>query len=127
MHVDLAAFKRPCTPRDAMPQVGEGDLLALLVHLARHGVETETCRMPVDQLVFHQRVYEDRIPARRSADMNKPLLVASDGYILDGNHRAAAHRRYGTTPVVFQLDCPFIEAIKAIFTFPRTYTYGESK
>lgn len=113
----------PCTPRTEMPQVDEKDLLQLVIFLAEHSVSTEAKVMPVDRLVFHQRVYPNRIPPPASADMHKPLLVAADGYILDGNHRAAAHRRDGTSPVVFKLGLPFHEAIALLFKFPATYRY----
>jgi len=119
----ITDFERPCTPRPDMPQINEADLLPLLVFLAGHNVNVEATEMDTAQLVFHQKVYPDRIPPPRSAELRKPLLVAADGYILDGNHRAAAHRRDGTRPIVFRLDRSFLEAIAALFRFPRTYVY----
>lgn len=109
-----------------MPQVDEKDLLPLVVFLAEHSVSVSAKTMAVDELVFHQPVYAERIPPPRSADMHKPLLVAADGYILDGNHRAAGHKRDGTSPVVFKLSLAFHEAIAMLFKFPATYRYERS-
>lgn len=116
----------PCTPRAEMPQIDEKDLLQLLVFLAEHSVQVTDKLMSTTELVFHQPVFAERMPPPRSADMRKPLLVAADGYILDGNHRAAGHRRDGTSPVVFQLSLPFTEALELLFKFPATYHYERS-
>ena len=113
-------------PRQNMPQVDEGDYIALLVHLARKGAAPEVLVASPDDLLFHQRVFEQFIPAFESPEMAKPLLVSREGYVLDGNHRAAAHKRYGTKPVVIVIHANFTEAMKLLFSFPRTYTYGEA-
>lgn len=112
-------------PRQNMPQVDEGDLLPLLCHLAKSHVQVITELVAPNELLFHQHVFEDRIPAPDSPDMHKPLLVSLEGYVLDGNHRAAAHKRYGTRPVIFRLTTDFKDSLRAIFSFPKTYTYGE--
>jgi len=119
----IAEFKLPCTPRTDMPQIDEADLLDLITFLTRDNVPVSTCIKATADLVFHQHVYPERMPPSDSPDMNKPLLISADGYILDGNHRAAAHRRDGTRPVCIQLTAGFIEAMKALFAFPKTYVY----
>lgn len=113
-------------PRQDMPQVDEGDYVQLLSFLARSGANTEVMIAEPADLLFHQHVIEERIPARDDcAQMNKPLLISKEGYVLDGNHRAAAHKRYGSRPVVIVIHRDFTSAMKLLFSFPRTYTYGE--
>lgn len=111
-------------PRQLMPQVDEEDLVALLAFLTKRKTHISIRQVDPDDLLFHQHVFEDRVPAIDSADMNKPLLVSAEGYVLDGNHRATAHKRYGTRPVVFRLATDFTDSMKLLFSFPKTYTYS---
>lgn len=113
-------------PRQDMPQVDEGDYVPLLCHLARARANVEVLTADPNDLLFHQHVIEARIPARGDcAQLNKPLLISKEGYVLDGNHRAAAHKRYGSRPVVIVIHRDFTDAMKLLFSFPHTYTYGE--
>ena len=113
-------------PRQNMPQVDAEDMLALLSHLARNRVPTKVMVASPDNLLFHQHVFEQFIPSfDNDKQMNKPLLISKDGYVLDGNHRAAAHKRYGTRPAVIVIPRDFTESMKLLFSFPGTYTYGE--
>lgn len=112
-------------PRQDMPQVDEVDYIPLLVHLAKKRANVEVLTASPDSLLFHQHVYEQYIPALGSPDMDKPLLISKEGYVLDGNHRAAAHKRYGTQPVVIVIHRDFTDALRLLFSFPKTYTYGE--
>lgn len=112
-------------PRRDMPQIDEGDLLALITHLTRKKVHVVSELVDPNRLFFHQHVDETRIPPLGSPDLDKPLLVSSEGYVLDGNHRATAHKRYGTRPVVLRLHADFTDSMKLLFSFPKTYTYGE--
>jgi hypothetical protein len=112
-------------PRQDMPQIDEGDLIPLIVHLTKKRVNVRNALVPPDDLLFHQHVFESRIPASTSPDMERPLLVSGDGYVLDGNHRAVAHKRLGTRPPCLIIDADFTEAMALLFSFPRTYTYGE--
>jgi hypothetical protein len=113
-------------PRQDMPQIDEQDLVPLLVHLTKKRTRVSNALIPPDQLLFHQHVFEDKVPRFDSPDMERPLLVSNDGYVLDGNHRAMAHKRNGSRPPCFILDADFTEAMALLFSFPRTYTYGEA-
>lgn len=113
-------------PRQDMPQIDLGDYIALFSHLARRGIRISTAVADPDMLIFHQHVFPQFVPPRGSIDLDKPLLVSAEGYVLDGNHRAAAHKRDGTSPVVIIIPRDFKDSMKALFSFPKTYTYGES-
>lgn len=113
-------------PRRDMPQVDEGDMLDLISYITKQKCHIVTELVGPDRLLFHQRVDESCVPPIDSPLMNKPLLVSAEGYVLDGNHRATAHKRYGTRPVVLRLHADFTDAMRLLFSFPKTYTYGES-
>ena len=112
-------------PRSVMPQIDEADLPALISFVTEHGVRvTEVTRSP-DQLHFHQRVNLHRVATMPQAVYDKPLLISRDGYVLDGNHRAVAHKQRGEPASAIQLDATFLGAMRLLFSFPKTYTYGD--
>lgn len=113
-------------PRTRMPQIDESDLVDLLAFLARHSVHVSIAVVEPNDLRFHQRVFENRVPPLGDDLLDKPLLVSSEGYVLDGNHRATAHKRYGTRPVCFILHKDFLDSMALLFQFPKTYSYGEA-
>ena len=110
-------------PRGEMPQIDEGDLIDLLVHLTENGAAVTTVSEPPSNLIFHQRITEGCVPPADSPLLHKPLLISRDGFVLDGNHRAIAHKRYGTDAVCLKIDADFGIAMALLFAFPKTYTY----
>lgn len=112
-------------PRSVMPQIDEADLPALCEWVESCGVRvTEVTRSP-DQLRFHQRVNLHRVATMPQVVYDKPLLVSRDGYVLDGNHRAVAHKQRNEPARCIELDATFLGAMRLLFSFPRTYTYGD--
>lgn len=109
-------------PRDHMPQVDEcyqprfvSDSL-----LVGTGTTFEVC--DVRQLRAHQRIDHDRAIAMSPKTKLKPIIVSSDGYVIDGNHRWWAHVHGGDMLInVIRLDLPFDAAIK--WTLARPYVY----
>jgi hypothetical protein len=112
-------------PRSVMPQIDEADLPALCEWASSRGVGVATVTLTADQLHFHQRVNLHRVATMPQAIYDKPLLISRDGYVLDGNHRAVAHKQRGEPARCIQLDASFLCAMRLLFSFPRTYTYGD--
>lgn len=112
-------------PRPVMPQVDEKDLPALLRFASARGVVVRLERRAPDTLKFHQRVSAFHVRQMDAATMAKPVLASGDGFILDGNHRLAAHKRDGSELDVITLELDFEAAIALLFQFPATYAYGD--
>jgi len=106
-------------PRPAMPQIADQDLPALLSMLRRDGVPVSRESDPVANLRERQRVHYDLARTMPARLMRKPVLVSSDGVVLDGNHRTLAHKLNGTPVPVERLGLPFRKAIAELFRFPR--------
>jgi hypothetical protein len=113
-------------PRAEMPQINEEDYVSLLVHLAMLGAEVKVDIRDPDTLIFHQHVEGSCIPPLHSALLDKPILISQEGYVLDGNHRAAAHKHYGSHPVCIVVNRDFHASMEMLFKFPKTYTYGKA-
>lgn len=118
------AFSPFYVPRCCMPQVDESDYPALLSYLFWTGAEPTDVLIDPSEVRHHQRVQLDRARARAmpASVLAKPILVSNDGYVLDGNHRAAAHKYLGSPMRAIRLDVAFEEGIRILFGFSRTYT-----
>jgi hypothetical protein len=114
-------------PRSVMPQVDEADMPALLRWVSVHGCSVTEVVRSADQLRFHQRVEMSRVVSMPSEVYEKPLLISRDGYVLDGNHRATAHKLKGEPADCMMIDADFQRAMQLLFSFAKTYTYGDGK
>lgn len=108
-------------PRVDMPQVDESDYPALVNFLQAHScpvsrivIEPQSCR-------FHQSV-DDFDPSRIfRMPLDKPILLARDRFILDGNHRVKANLYLGRPLIhAIELNRDFEASIALLFAFPRT-------
>lgn len=119
-------YRQRYVPRRDMPQVDPCDVTALVEYLAFKGVSVTDCERSPDSLTFRQHV--DYQPERMNAQaLADPILVASDGCILDGNHRAYGCRLAGMRRErCLQLGLPFPQAIKALFSFAGTYVHPDA-
>jgi hypothetical protein len=113
-------------PRKAMPQIDESDFTALFEWLAFWGITVETVTVPAKELRFRQRISWRLIRRVMPLELYaKPILISSDSWILDGNHRAAAHKLNGDSIKAIRLSCSFWRAIPILFSFAGTYSYGD--
>lgn len=115
-----------CIPRDDMPQVDMIDLSALLVFLnEQYGIHTERRTIPTD-LLRHKQCPDHFDPVQGKELETKPLLVASDCFILDGNHRHCGARAAKLSVCdCYQLTVPFDQAVQAILHYAKAYHYGD--
>lgn len=116
-----------CVPRSAMPQVDEKDMAQLLGHLLTKGISFKGAVIDPLDIHSHQQVDYNRLATMPDAAMQKPILVAADMRVIDGNHRRMAHVIKGTACPCIVIDEGFEEAISAIFECPCTYSYGDGK
>lgn len=106
-HYNGGEFLPFYVPRDAMPQV---DDLPAMIADALGSVHIDVARTP--DLRAHQRISHRAARAMPEHVKRFPIVVSSDGYVIDGNHRwwAAVHdgREFLST---IRLDMPFDAAI----------------
>jgi hypothetical protein len=109
-------------PRPDMPQVDEANLPELVARAFNAGISPTFDVTDPRRLRAHQRVDHARAAGMPLAVKLKPILVSSDGYVLDGNHRwwAHVHEDDGYISVI-RLGLPFEQAIAWLFELPFTY------
>lgn len=114
------AFEPFYIPRPLMPQIEEADLTAFVQWAAWEGVAVLEVEREADALRFHQRVNMARVRTMPPDLMAKPLLISRDGYVLDGNHRAAAHKLAGSPAPCLEVQADFQDAMRLLFSFAGT-------
>lgn len=114
-----------CIPRKIMPQIDLADMDGLLDYLRSHGVDSREATLPIGLLTMKQCVGDTR-PARNQLLKQKPLLIASDYSVLDGNGRYLMWKKEGQTKVpCIYLSKPFMFSALAILAFPKAYRYAD--
>ncbi len=116
-------------PRSIMPQVYESDLPELIDWLRSEGVVVEFTKASPAELRTNQDAIDPKMAnAMPEAVMEKPALVALDGFIIDGNTRWLAHQLKGRPEMpVIRVGMDFLAAIAKICTFSKTFYYGDGK
>lgn len=108
-------------PRAEMPQIDETSLGALLEFLRERGISFRFHTMHPERLKLHQRAILD--PAKVAAiPLDAPVIVSSEFFVLDGNHRTAAAKLKHKPLNVVEIFQPFADAVRTLFEFPQTHT-----
>lgn len=113
-----------------MPQVDEADIPALVMFLRGRGIRVTYHAVAPNGLRMVQRVVFGKVRAIVRAErelLNKPVLVAVDRIVLDGNHRVAAARIRRVAVPIILVNRRFAEVVEDIFAFPKTYAYGDGQ
>lgn len=108
-------------PRKEMPQVDEANLPELVAKAWEYGHQPAFDVVDAHTLHAHQRVNHERALSMTEMVKLKPILVSRDGFVLDGNHRAFAHKHDNTPANVIRLGMDFDAALDWLFTLPFTY------
>jgi hypothetical protein len=110
-------------PRERMPQVDEKFTVRMIVDAAQ-GESLPTLEvLPPCEIRAHQRIDHRRAAAMSPAIRAKPIIISSDGYVVDGNHRWWAHVKAGSEAIpVIRLALDFDEAIRWLLDRPYVYT-----
>jgi len=114
-------------PRPEMPQIDEADYPAFFEFVKARGWSYHLETVDPKTLHAHQRVAWNKVITMTPAGLAKPILVSRDGYVLDGNHRREAHIRDGSDVCCYVLNLDFEAAIRLMFSFPKTYAYGDGR
>lgn len=115
-----------CYPRDVMPQVDFADYPGLFAHLNARSIMVRDRSLPPSFLRMRQCIGETR-PCRRIELLAKPLLIAMDMSILDGDHRYLRHLEEKTPEIrCYEIGLGFEEAMRAILTYPAAYRLGDA-
>jgi hypothetical protein len=113
-------------PRPKMPQVDD-QYYPWFVSLAFKGEDYNGpgCNfevVPVNSLRAHQRINKRRADTMPADLKLKPIIVSSDGYIVDGNHRWWAHVHGKDEWInVIRLDLSFDNALDWTRSLPFVY------
>lgn len=116
-------------PREEMPQVQAKDLPHFLTWLGKNGVETKETSIPVTDLKYAQgELHLDKIrellKKGKEEQLEKPIIVSNDNYVLDGAHRCAAksHKEPTASMKAFRICLPVHHAIAATHKYSKSFT-----
>lgn len=106
-------------PRHLMPQI-DGDQYEQFMSYAEGKVIQHTIRP--QEIVPHQRIEITRALTLTQEQIEKPIIISQDNFIVDGHHRWYWHNQNNDGQMnVIRLKLNFMEAIAFAFAFPPTY------
>jgi hypothetical protein len=120
-------------PRARMPQVQAKDRPELVEYLKGQGIRVNTETVDPASLRPTQAEYA---PAKVAAAANivaaeraagkpvRPVMVSSDGYVIDGHHQWMAAKEAGEQVPVVRVGVPIAQAMTAIRDFPKVQSAG---
>lgn len=112
----------PLIDRSLMPQVDDKLYPDLFVFLGNnYGIIFTAGWIDANKLRLHQEVDPEKAKAIPDSILTKPILIAQDGFVLDGDHRAYRHDLDGTKAPFIRLEADFDRALKAVLDFPGTF------
>ncbi len=114
-------------PRRFMPQVNEEDYPDLLAFAQAHGATYQEVMLAPQDVRPHQRIDHDKARKMDAGCLHKPILISVDPFILDGHHRWWAHEAIHMDISAFRFDLEFEAAIAFLFSFPKTFSYGDGQ
>lgn len=109
------------TIRANMPQIELGDYPDLMAYLHDYSVQGHPAYLKPDALKPSQRHGAEFDPARFDFDqlLQKPVLIASDLYILDGHHRVQACKLRHVRVRGWVLSAPASHVIPLLNAYPK--------
>lgn len=110
-------------PRRHMPQIDEDHYKELFKYLFGKGVKVKKVTVDARDLDSTQSEFSDKgiEKSMTNGKMNKPIIISSDNYVLDGHHRwlaAKNGRKHEMT--AFQVSVPAKEGLGLLINFPKT-------
>jgi hypothetical protein len=126
--VDMPAAKDTLgIPRDEMPQVKSDDYDALIAHLQKKGIKMKKKSVKASILKATQKNFNSDKIVKAIGNIEtlgkaKPIIISSDNYVIDGHHRWLAAKNVGTNIDVMQASAKVDELLKAVHSFPKSFT-----
>lgn len=113
-------------PRERMPQIDAANLDEFLGFCGSVNVIVERgLIMDPFELRAHQEVDLTKCIEMGEEVLAKPVLLSSDLYVLDGNHRWMGHVIRKTQVPAIRLGIEFCAGLDLMFKYPGTYSYGD--
>lgn len=120
------AIKRPASkdslgiPRIAMPQIHADDYDALFEFLKGHGITFKRIKVKPDELKAIQKEFKDAgvVKALQKAKIKKSIIISSDKFVIDGNHRWLAAMNTKDTLDAIQFNAGVVRLLALIKKFP---------
>lgn len=113
-------------PRHLMPQIDTSDMSKFKAFLSNHGIPNGFSSVnPKALKPIQQHVNRDKVESLKSnvEALKKPIIITSDGYIVDGHHRwiAASELNVNKIPCLV-CKCPLDKFLRTAHEFDDSYT-----
>jgi hypothetical protein len=113
-------------PRDKMPQVKSKDYDELIAFLKKRKIKMTKRKVKAKDLKATQSNFNvDKITQAvdkyKTLATAKPIIVSSDGYVIDGHHRWLGAVNVGGDIAIMQASVKAKELMDAINQFPKTF------
>jgi len=110
--------------RSKMPQIATKDYEAYMSHMKRAGISAKTTKIKVSKLKALQKQFSTdgivRSMSKGPESTPKAILVSSDGYVIDGNHRWLAARNTKQTDIdAIQFNATKDKVMQVTLAFPK--------
>jgi hypothetical protein len=111
--------------RELMPQISSDDIDHFLTYAKINGVNITSETVHPETLKATQGEFNvDKILSfiANPPEINKPVMVSSDDYIMDGHHGWIARLNKDETEIqIYRFDVPVMELLSLMRRYPRTY------
>ena len=113
-------------PRDKMPQVKSKDYDELIAFLKKRNIRMAKKKIKANQLKATQSNFNtdkivQAVDKYKTLATAKPIIVSSDGYVIDGHHRWLGAVNVGGDISIMQASVKAKELLDAINDFPKTF------
>lgn len=113
-------------PRDRMPQVKSKDYDELITFLKKRKIRMAKKKIKANQLKatqsnFNKDKIVQAVDKYKTLATAKPIIVSSDGYVIDGHHRWLGAVNVGGDISIMQASVKAKELLDAINDFPKTF------
>jgi hypothetical protein len=115
-------------PRSKMPQIKSNDVRDFIQFLTNKGISVSSKPVSVKNIKMTQRdINKDKVNSLIQSDkssLSKPVIISSDGYILDGHHRVLAlynmDRNFKLKTI--HVDIPIQKLLNISHEYPKSFT-----
>lgn len=110
-------------PRRHMPQIDEKHYEDLFRYIYDNGGKIKKETVDPADLMSTQSEFSDKgvEAAMTNGKMNKPIIISSDDYVLDGHHRWLAAKNAKIHNITaFRMSIPAQEGLSMLINFPQT-------
>lgn len=113
--------------RNEMPQIKGEHIHSFLDFIEKKGIKTHSEEVPIKTLKYVQNEYNSE-KVNKLIDLDKTdhhfknrIIISSDNYIVDGNHRALAYFNIdqNCTKKVLMIDLPIDDLLEMAKLFPK--------